>query len=465
MESFFGPRSLLTGAALALVSTVAACSAAPEEVGSSESNATEVKALEVVKGREYARCWFDVAGQNATLSCTSTARGNDPLGVKVDVVATAMVPNTPGAVDGLQFTSLSKTLDIEAGETVVVGSLPVTAFPLMSFWLHAQLTRDALTAIGETKIPDYYSRVKVSRPSDLSKSNPAIIKQPYDLWPMAFIDARGDWSTYVVSADYTRSIAPYAGMFESDKEMVIKRDVITRETKGQVLWFVAPESGKLDFKLQAAAKSVVTVTGPGYYVSTKDDFRLATPEEIAIDFKDGATTNPPEPTPDTTEPTPDTTEPEPEPAPEPVDATPGCGGPNEPKCADNSCDDGSRYDSNKSQCVACGQAGQTLCYKGKHFSSTEGTYCSEGTRYDSNKYQCVACGEAGQTLCYKGDHVSSTEGTYCNAGTRYDSNKYQCVACGGEGQTFCFTDPDGVSSSQGTKCNDGLRIQSYTCVK
>lgn len=425
MESFFGPRSLLTGAALALVSTVAACSAAPEEVGSSESNATEVKALEVVKGREYARCWFDVAGQNATLSCTSTARGNDPLGVKVDVVATAMVPNTPGAVDGLQFTSLSKTLDIEAGETVVVGSLPVTAFPLMSFWLHAQLTRDALTAIGETKIPDYYSRVKVSRPSDLSKSNPAIIKQPYDLWPMAFIDARGDWSTYVVSADYTRSIAPYAGMFESDKEMVIKRDVITRETKGQVLWFVAPESGKLDLELQAAAKSVVTVTGPGYYVSTKDDFRLATPEEIAIDFKGDATTNPPEPTPDTTEPTPGTTEPEPEP--EPVDATPGCGGPNEPKCADNSCDDGSRYDSNKSQCVACGEAGQTLCYKGKHFSSTEGTYCSEGTRYDSNKYQCVACG--------------------------------------GEGQTFCYTDPDGVSSSQGTKCNDGLRIQSYTCVK
>jgi hypothetical protein len=456
-----GSRSFFTCAALALVSTVAACSTAPEDVGGGEANVTKARTLKVVKGREYARCWFDVAGQNATLSCTSTARGDDPLGVTVEVVATAMVPNTPGAVGGLQFTSLSKKLNVEAGETVVVGSLPLTAFPLMSFDLHAELTRDALTAIGETKVPGYYNHVRVARPTDLSKANPAIIKQAYDLWPMAFIDARGDWSTYAVSADYTHPIAPYVG-FLNEKEMVLERNFVARDTKGQVVWFVAPEGGKLDLRLQAAAKTAVTVTGPGYYVSTEDDFRLATPEEIAIDFEDDTTTNQAGTTtpPGTTEPPPDTTK-----APESVDATPGCGGPNESKCADNSCDDGSRYDSNQDKCVACGRAGQTLCYKGKHVSSAEGVYCSEGTRYDSTQNKCTACGQAGQTFCYKGDHVSSAAGLYCNEGTRYDSSESQCVACGGEGQTFCYADPNGVSSQQGTKCNDGLRVQGSTCAK
>jgi hypothetical protein len=303
--------------------------------------------------------------------------------------------------------------------------------------------------------------VKVARPTDLSEANPAIIKQAYDLWPMAFIDARGDWSTYAVSADYTRSVAPYVG-FLNEKEMVLERNFIARDTKGQVVWFVAPESGKLDLKLQAAAKTAVTVTGPGYYVATEDDFRLATPEEIAIDFEGDATTNQAGTTtqPGTTEPAPGTTK-----APEPVDATPGCGGPNESKCADNSCDDGARYDSSQNKCVPCGQAGQTLCYKGDHVSSSEGTYCNEGTRYDSSQNKCVACGQAGQTLCYKGDHVSSAAGLYCNEGTRYDSSASQCVPCGGEGQTFCYTDPDGVSSQQGTKCNDGLRVQDSTCAK
>ncbi|MFO0735718.1 MAG: hypothetical protein U0270_07555 [Labilithrix sp.] len=459
-------RSLITCAGLVALSSLIACAAAPQEgVGMDEAHATEAApALSVVKGREYARCWFDVVGQDAKLSCTSTARGNDPLGARVEVVAAGMA--------GTEFKSATAKLDVEAGGTVVVGTLPLTAFPLITLDLHVELTPDAHAAIGEQKNIDFYNHVKVNRPSDLPPSNPAIIKQSYDLWPLAFIDARGDWSGYVVSASYTHSIAPYES-FLSNKEMVLEPEFFTRERKGQIAWFVAPESGKLELKLQAAGKPTATITAPGYYVSTNDDFRLATPEEIALDFKSATAADAgPTPTdPSTTDagPTdPGATDAGPAtPDPEPVDPTPGCGGPNEARCSDQGCDDGARFDSSSNKCVACGLAGQTFCYKDpKHLSINQGTFCSAGTRLDSSKSQCVACGDVGETFCYKDpDHVSINQGTSCNAGTRFDSSKSQCVACGGEGQTFCYVDPNGVSGNSGTRCDAGLRIQGSVCVK
>lgn len=461
-------RSLLACAGLVALSSLIACAATPEEgVGTDEAHATEAApALSVVKGREYARCWFDVVGQDAKLSCTSTARGNDPLGARVEVVAAGMA--------GTEFKSATAKLDVEVGGTVVVGTLPLTAFPLITLDLHVELTPDAHAAIGEQKNIDFYNHVKVNRPSDLPASNPAIIKQNYDLWPLAFIDARGDWSGYVVSASYTHSIAPYESFLSTiNKEMVLEPEFFTRDRKGQIAWFVAPESGKLELKLQAAGKPTATITAPGYYVSTNDDFRLATPEEIALDFKSAtapdAGPTPTDPSSTDAGPTdPGTTDAGPAtPDPEPVDPTPGCGGPNEARCADQGCDDGARFDSSSNKCVACGLAGQTFCYKDpKHLSSNQGTFCSAGTRFDTSKSQCVACGDAGETFCYKDpDHVSSNQGTSCNPGTRFDSGKSQCVTCGGEGQTFCYVDPNGVSSSNGTRCDAGLRIQGSVCVK
>ncbi|HVH40863.1 MAG TPA: hypothetical protein VM925_00925 [Labilithrix sp.] len=387
------------GALLLSLLSFAACSTA-DDIGSGEAMQTEVKALTVVKGREYARCWFDVVGDSAQLSCTTTARGTDPLGAKARVVA--------ATINAQAFQATSGDLDIEAGGTVVVGALPRSAFPVL-LMLNAKLTKEGEGAVGAKKGFDVNNNVQIARPEDLPPAHPATLGQPYDLWPVAFIDTRGEWSSFAVNTpEYKRSTAPYT-TFADANEMVLSPSFSSQECKGKTRWFVAPSSGPIATTLSGAPKRDVTIPGPGYYAVTEDDFRAATPAEIAVDFGGSPATSP-------------TTPVTPPPPVEPVDATPTCGGANQSKCPDNSCDPGHRYDSGT--CVACGGNGQTYCYVDP-----------KGTDYSSGKK--------------------------CSPGTRLDGT--QCVTCGGEGQTYCYVDPNGTDYSTGKTCSAGLTVKNNVC--
>ena len=55
-----------------------ACSSATDSAVSAEAANTEGRPLTVQAAPEWARCWFDVVGSDAQLSCSSPARANDP---------------------------------------------------------------------------------------------------------------------------------------------------------------------------------------------------------------------------------------------------------------------------------------------------------------------------------------------------------------------------------------------------
>ena len=171
-------RIFLGLSALAL----AACASAADRAASSESEHTEGRPLTVIAGREWARCWFDAAADAATLSCTSTARGDDPLEAKVKVTAAGL--NSP---PGQGFEGYSKDLDIEAGGTVVVGTFKRTSFPVMLI-LNAALTPAASERLGDARRIDFQSTPRIARAEELTAANPAVLKQPFDLWPVAFLD-------------------------------------------------------------------------------------------------------------------------------------------------------------------------------------------------------------------------------------------------------------------------------------
>ncbi|MBX3231609.1 MAG: hypothetical protein KIT84_23725 [Labilithrix sp.] len=452
-------RLLLTSFLFSAIA-VAACTAPADETGTSEARQTEVKALTAVKGREYARCWFDVVGADARLSCTSTARGEDPLGATVKVVAASMISPT--------VTPIGTTLDVEAGGTVVVGSLPRSAFPVMIL-LDAQLSGEAIKAVGLRKTPGWSNNVKHQRPEDLPASRPQTIGQPFDLWPVAFIDARREGSFFGVNTrEYKRALAPYTAFIEPH-ELTLAPSFVTRDFQGKPTWWIAPASGGIQIDVHSGAGPDVTITGPGYYALTRDGFGPATPEQIARDF--GAAK--PEPTepgatePGTTKPGTEPTEPEPteptepEPTePEPVDPTPTCGGEAQAVCADNSCDGGHRLESDK--CTACGAAGKTYCFVDPKGTNRNSAWrCDAATRLEGNT--CVACGDAGQTYCFTDPNNTNRSSAWkCNAGTRLEGNT--CVACGDAGQTYCFTDPNNTNRSSAWKCNAGTRLEGSSCI-
>jgi len=140
-----------------------------DDVESSEAANTEGRPLTVIAAREWGRCWFDAVSTGAQLSCTSTPRGEDPLGAKLEVTSVGY-----GAPDPSQVVTFSKDLDIEAGGTVVLGTFPRTSFPVMVM-MHVTFTREASEAIGNHRGVDLWLEPKVDRPEDLSSSRPAVI--------------------------------------------------------------------------------------------------------------------------------------------------------------------------------------------------------------------------------------------------------------------------------------------------
>lgn len=438
--------------------------AADDDSASSESANTEGRPLTVIKGRELGRCWFDVAGNDAKLSCTSTARGADPLESIVEVTAAS-------TGDPMHFMHIEKKLDVELGGSVVVGTLPRSAFPVVLLF-SAKLSPASSAAVGNTKQTDLELNSTIQRPEDLSASRPAIMKQPFDVWPVAFldgetVDGRGNGGgAFSVRAEYATSIQPYKG-FLGETSMALSTEVYGRDVKGNVVYFLSPNAGAtIPLKLGVRTQDIdASLAQPGYYAVTASGLRLATTAEIARDF--------PASSPGTTDPgaTPGsgtgtgggTTPPDPSPPapPAPSDPDPTCGGNGQARCA-GVCDPGTRYDSSTYKCVSCGHDGQPYCLDGADRSSGNRT-CDDGTRLDSSTYKCVACGGPNQTYCFT-DSSNISGDRECNAGTRLDSNTYKCVPCGDAGQTYCLTDP--LNTSGDRRCNAGTRLDTntYQCV-
>ncbi|MDF2691664.1 MAG: hypothetical protein K0S65_47, partial [Labilithrix sp.] len=161
----------MTRGALGLVASVMAlaigvgCQATSvDDAESSEAANTEGRPLTAIAAREWGRCWFDAVSAGAQLSCTSTPRGKDPLGARLEVTAA-------GLGNPSQFVSFGEELDIEAGGTVVLGTFPRTSFPV-TVMMHVTFTRDALEAIGNHKGIDLWLKPQVARPEDLPSSRP-----------------------------------------------------------------------------------------------------------------------------------------------------------------------------------------------------------------------------------------------------------------------------------------------------
>ncbi|MBX3200696.1 MAG: hypothetical protein KF894_21345 [Labilithrix sp.] len=451
-------------AALAVFSlSVVACSAV-EDVATSESANTEGRPLTTIKGREWGRCWFDVAGDSATLSCQSTARAaDDPLAATMEVTAAGL--NSP---PGQGFEGFGKRLDLEAGGAVVVGTFRRASFPVMII-LSAQLTREANELIGDRGRTDFQSVPQIARPEDLPASAPAVLKQPFDLWPAAFIDASDQRGRFVITtSEYTRSIAPLAS-FIGGTDMKLRPWVGGNGAKGKLHYFVAPAEGAIDATLQiAGGQFPASLDRPGYYAVTSSGLRAATPEEIAADFPSGTTPDVEPPVDGADQGSP--SEPsDPPPPPEPIDPDPTCGGAGQARCNNVSCDNGTRWDATTAKCVACGAAGQTYCLDDpNNASSNASRKCDAGTRWDATTAKCVECGGVGQTYCLVDpNNFASNANRTCDAGTRWDATTAKCVACGGAGQTYCLADPNNFASNANRVCNPGLRFDSSSqrCVQ
>jgi len=456
---------------LFLCAAAACSSSASHDAATTEAASTQGRALTTIKGREWARCWFDVTGNDAQLSCTSTARGVDPLGATVEVTAAGMGDLT-------RFASLKKKLDIEQGETVVVGAMPRAAFPVI-LMLHATFTREALAAIGETQGIDLWSKPTIPRPEDLPAARPQVFVQPFDLWEVAFVDGTESSRGFRVrTTEYTRAIAPYEG-FLNERAMKIAPSFASRGVQGQLRYFVAPTSGSVALTVTAGGEAPATLDRPGYYAVTSSGLRAATAEEVARDFprNPSAADAGASPSPSADAGPPDAPAAAPMADAATTDAAPGsaadpdptCGAHGQPRCASGACDPGTRYDADGSTCVACGDPGLTHCFRDpKGVDSNSGWRCNSGSRYDFDRSSCVPCGGAGQTYCLRdANGVDTGSGWQCSAGTRYDFDASRCVHCGNEGQTYCYRDAAGTNASSGWVCNAGLRLDSATstCVR
>jgi hypothetical protein len=419
-----------------------ACSAAPDEgIGTSEAHDTNgARSLGVVKGRELARCWFDRVGDDEQLSCTSTAKGNDPLSLDVRV----SVAGSNGFM---------KQLDVVAGGTVVVGKVAANSVP-RDVSLQVYLGWDDRSMIGADD-GDWSARSLQADASTITQAQPLIVSEPFDFWELGTIFAVTQGGGYSFTAhEYERAMTPYSVGLAGKAALAFTPEI--SGLPGKTKFIVAPkDAGPLAVTWSHDGKKIETsIPGPGYYAFTDDGIRAATPEEIASKF--GAAPAP-EPAP----------QPAPQPAPEPswTDPDPSCGGASQRRCADRTCDPGTRWDYNQS-CIACGTAGATFCFVDpKGSDPSTGKKCDAGTRWDYNQ-SCIACGDAGQTFCFadaNGGDPSS--GKKCNAGTRWDYNQ-SCIACGGEGQTFCFGDANHADPGAEKTCNEGLHlVGGSTCVK
>ena len=272
--------SLLLGGLFALSSLIA-CSAAQDDVGTSEAHVTEARTLGVVKGRELARCWFDRVGESQQLSCTSTARGSDPLALSVRAVLTGS-------------SGFAKTLDVEAGGTVIAGSVPASTFGAdRSVELQAYLGSDDTHMLGVDE-NDWSARMRNVDPSTVTKDSPLVISEPFDFWEIGTVYALTQGGGYSFGAHaYERDISPYTAGLVAKKVLTFTPDIAS--DPGKTTFIVAPkEQGPLAITWSHDGKKIETsISGPGYYALADDGIRAATPEEILANYApvNGGTTN------------------------------------------------------------------------------------------------------------------------------------------------------------------------------
>lgn len=439
MLSLRGLAALLGCSSLAIAAAVGCSAPAGDEAAVDEGQLVSAPK----KGAEFVRCWTVSDGsadeffRRYTLTCRVSSAGLPGLsGSSVFVDARTTGGNVRSGRPG------------DAPDTdVVIGTVSKSDFPL------------AITVYGTWGKAQFDSissyRVVVPATEANGAAAPAIVKLPFDIWPITILNRL---QTGVVSSQqYTLDVAPF--ITEQDSRST-KTTFSTSWSSGFIrerrvdLEVIAPKSGGIRVSVQGPNPSVpADIAAPGTYVLDNAGLHLATAAEEAeaagLPAADGGAANPdasPAPAPDASAPTPPPST---------------CGGDQQAPCVNagaRSCNDGARYNSNLSKCVACGAPGQTYCFTDANNMSGS-RQCNDGARYNLNTDQCIACGAAGQTYCFN-DPNNATGARKCNAGTRYNLNTDQCIACGAAGQTYCFTDPANATGSR--KCNAGTRYNLNT---
>ncbi len=453
------PRSIFLSAALvaSVGLSASACSRAQSsDVEAEEAALSEVPALKVIAARERARCWFQVSGdpERARLACTTPAKGDDPLDVSLEITAKSSAARSR---------AVTRTLAAPAhGESkVTFGSFTASSFPIA---LSIKMIATPATAndLGARTLELRQQRT-VERAADFTATAPAVLKLPFDLIPVGFIDTShtGDFS---VRASYSVPVAPFAIATGEGRALVEELHlehafaVERGPGKGRMAFFAKPSSGSIPVEMRAGGVGFTStpMAAPGYFVLTEKGPTPASAHEILAAFPhltDARTDADGNATATATDGGERAR----------VDRDPSCGGPQQSACSGTVCDDGTRWEVFARKCLPCGAAGQPSCFASPDNNGGDPA-CNSGTRYDSFERSCLACGSAGLTYCLDGPQNASGE-PYCEDGTRYDAFGRTCLGCGGEGQTHCVDGPDNASGTP--TCKSGLRYESLTktCVR
>lgn len=391
-------------AAASLALAVVACQApAADEGDTSEGQLTS----NVRKGDEFVRCWTTSDGnadeffRTYDLKCRVSSAGLPGLaGSSVYVDARSVGNNVRSGRPG-------ETPD----QDVLIGRVSKSDFPLKI---------RVYGSWGATRTDTLSSyRIDVPATEANTAAAPVIVKLPFDMWPVTFLNRL---PLAVVSSErYDVQVAPF--ITEQDERSTkttfssSKSSEVMRNTPRFDLDFVAPKSGGITVSIQGARTPIRgNIAAPGTYVIEESGLRLATAAEEAA----AASTTP---------------------------AADGGAAPSTPTPAA----DGGTDAAPAPPATTCGGPGQTHC------TASNGSWtCNDGTRVD-NAGTCVACGDDGETYCFD-DPRNITGNWKCNAGTRLESSTNKCVACGTAGKTHCFADPRNISGNW--VCNPGLRLDS-----
>lgn len=454
------PRSILLSAALvaSLALAASACSRAPSSDDEADEGAlSEVPALKVIAARELARCWFVVGGdpERARLACTTPSKGNDPLDVSLEITAKPA---------GARARAVTRTLTVPArgASKVRFGSFAASSFPI-ELSIKMVATPETANALGARTLELRQQRT-VENAADFTAAAPAILKLPFDLIPIGFIDT-SHTDDFSVRASYSVPVAPFAAVASDGRSLVEElrlEPAFTVERgpgKGKMAFFPKPSSGSIPLEMRAGSAGFTStpMAAPGYFVLTEKGPTPASPREILAAFPrdDDAPTNA------NTNTNANANADAGESA--PVDSDPSCGGANQSACSGTVCDDGTRWEVFARKCIPCGAAGQPSCFASPDNNGGDPA-CNEGTRYDSFERSCLACGTEGLTYCVDGPRNASGD-PYCADGARYDAFGRKCLGCGGEGETYCVDGPDNASGNP--TCESALHYEplTKTCVR
>jgi hypothetical protein len=385
-----------------LLATLCGCSASPS--GSTAQASTE-GSTSVLKGAEWAQCWVepdtsttDPTFQRPTVKCTEPVL--DP---------SYPLPLQAVIAQVLDAKNVSSSQALTPGSSVVVATTSSDGFPLtvtLQVVLKDTPLLDSLRFLPEILVLD--ANLSIASVTAASVTSPIIVKQPFDLWPIAVVDQTRGFIAQ--SSPESLSLAPLVMGSNVGASSATTTQVIldSQATPTFATYIVAPPSGSVfvQYSTGTAPATQATISGPGSYTAEASGFHPTSqggpaPVSPASDAGTGGD----------------------------ADSGSTCGTAGQPCCVNpngiGTCGAGDVCESSTNQCAPCGEPGQACCFD----ANGNGT-CGSGSLCNPSANQCVACGGVGQQCCLD----ANGNGTCASGGL---CNQDQCVACGQPGQVCC----------------------------